>query len=422
MAMTMTATAFLWTTLLIFVTTAVHILLVELNRRYAQGRPRPAQDSPGAFDPKEYERAIAYTAAQSRMGEWELAWGSIVLWSLLVSGLLPWVYAVLTRSWGESVVSVSAFILLVSLLLHVAGAPFSWYRQFHLEEKFGFNRMTPRLWWSDQFKGLVLSILIGFPVLLLVLRSVHWAGPAWWLWAWAGLMVFQIVLLIIWPILILPWFNRLTPLPAGSLQEKLMTLSQSARFPVQSIHLMDGSKRSSHSNALFTGFGHWRRIILFDTLVNQLSEDEVQSVVAHEIGHYKKKHVLIGLLTSALFSLAGFWILAWLVREEILPRAFGFASSHPGLTLLLAMLLASYITFWVGWPMNFLSRRHEYQADAFAAGLVGQAAPLIQALRRIHKENLSNPAPHPLYAALFYSHPTLPEREQALLQLPPATP
>lgn len=420
--MAITGSALVWTTLLIVLTSAVHIVLVELNRRYARRRPRSSQNASSAFDAEAYERAIAYTSAKSRAGEWELAWDALVLWSLLVSGLLPWGYAGLTQAWGESVLSVTAFILLVSFSLHLAGWPFSWHRQFHLEERFGFNRMTPRLWWSDQFKGLLISILIGFPVLALILSSIHWLGPSWWGWAWAGLMAFQIVLLIVWPILILPWFNRLSPLPAGTLQEKLLGLAQRARFPVQSIHVMDGSKRSTHSNALFSGFGRWRRIILFDTLLNQLSEEEVQSVVAHEMGHYKKRHILIGLMTSALFSLAGFWLVAWLIRADILPRAFGFESSNPGLTFLLVMLLAPYITFWVSWPMNFLSRRHEYQADAFAAHLVGQAAPLIQALRRIHRENLSNPVPHPFYAALFYSHPTLPEREQALRLASPGRP
>jgi STE24 endopeptidase len=226
--------------------------------------------------------------------------------------------------------------------------------------------------------------------------------------------------MLIAPAVIMPLFNKFTPLPEGALRQRLFALAQRAGFPTRSIEVMDGSKRSRHSNAFFTGFGRFRKIVLFDTLIAQLSEPELESVLAHEIGHYKKRHVLklLGFSIAAVF--AAFAAIAWLARQKWFYRAFGF--EHQGgfgvvniaLAMVLFGLLAGTISFWLSPFFHAWSRRFEYQADAFARATMGEAQSLIQALRKLNEKNLSNLMPHPLYSGFYYSHPTLLERERTL--------
>ncbi|MGH7978290.1 MAG: M48 family metallopeptidase [Limisphaerales bacterium] len=212
----------------------------------------------------------------------------------------------------------------------------------------------------------------------------------------------------------LPLFNKLTPLPDGSLRKGLLDLAERTKFHARSIQLMDGSKRSRHSNAFFTGFGRFRKIVLFDTLVEQLSETELEAVVAHEIGHYRKGHIPRMLCMSAAGLLAGFYVLAVLARQNWFYRAFGFEPGNITPAFLLFGLLAGTAGFWIAPLAHWWSRRYEYQADAFAAQAVGQAGRLINALRKLNEKNLSNLVPHPFYSGFYYSHPTLLERERAL--------
>jgi STE24 endopeptidase len=227
--------------------------------------------------------------------------------------------------------------------------------------------------------------------------------------------------MLIAPAVIMPLFNKFTPLPDDSaLRERLFELAQRADFPTRSIEVMDGSKRSHHSNAFFTGFGRFRKIVLFDTLIAQLAESELESVLAHEIGHYKKRHVLKSLGVSIAGVFIGFAVMAWLARQEWFYRAFGF-EYHTGFAavnvvpaMLLFALLAGTISFWFSPLIHLWSRHFEYEADAFARATMGEAKPLIQALRKLTEKNLSNLTPHPLYSGFYYSHPTLLERERAL--------
>jgi STE24 endopeptidase len=212
----------------------------------------------------------------------------------------------------------------------------------------------------------------------------------------------------------LPLFNKFTPLPEGTLRERLLTLAQRTRFVAKSIQVMDGSKRSRHSNAFFTGFGQFRKIVLFDTLIQQLSEPELEAVLAHEIGHFKKKHIPKMLVFSAFSSLAGFYIVAVLAQQGWFYRAFGFAPGNIAPVLLLFALLSGAVMFWFSPLAHWWSRRYEYQADAFAAEVMNEPRSLVGALRKLNEKNLSNLTPHPLYSGFYYSHPTLMEREQAL--------
>jgi len=225
---------------------------------------------------------------------------------------------------------------------------------------------------------------------------------------------FQLLMLVLAPVLIMPLFNKFTPLPEGSLRERLLQLAQRTGFVANSIQVMDGSKRSGHSNAFFTGFGRFRKIVLFDTLIAQLSEGELTAVLAHEIGHYKKKHIPKMLAFSAVSTLAGFYVVSVLARQEWFYRAFGFETTNLAPVLLLFTLLSGAVMFWFSPLGHWWSRRYEYQADAYAAGVMAESVSLIGALRKLNEKNLSNLTPHPVYSSFYYSHPTLLEREAAL--------
>jgi STE24 endopeptidase len=295
------------------------------------------------------------------------------------------------------------------------GLPWSWAAQFKLEASFGFNKSTLKLWVTDLFKGAALGLVLGYPLLCLVLWFVRWQPRWWWLWAWAALMVFQLVMVALAPKLIMPLFNKLTPMPAGELREQLLALAERTGFHCSAIDVMDGSKRSTHSNAFFTGFGRFRRIVLFDTLITQLSSRELEAVLAHEIGHYRRGHVPKMLAVSALASLAGLGVVAWLAGQDWFYTGFRFnpADGLP-VALLLFTLVTELVTFWLHPLGNIWSRRHEYEADAFALAAMGDMAPLVGALRKLHEKNLSNLTPHPAYSFFHYSHPTLVEREAAM--------
>jgi len=265
-------------------------------------------------------------------------------------------------------------------------------------------------------EGLVLGVALGYPLLVLVLKLVEWTGRWWWLWAWGALMGFQLIMAVLAPVVILPLFNKFTPLPEGSLRERLLKLAERTRFRARSIQVMDGSKRSRHSNAFFTGFGRFRKIVLFDTLIQQLVESELEAVLAHEIGHFKKKHIPKMLAASALTSLGGFYLLSLLAGQEWFYRSFGFEPGNIAPALLLFGLLSGVVTFWFSPLAHWWSRRYEYQADCFAGKVMNESKSLIGALRKLNEKNLSNLTPHPFYSSFYYSHPTLLEREKALAQ------
>ena len=394
---------------------AVELWLSALNRGHVQAHAGAVPEAfQGFIDQSVYDKSVAYTLAKERFGNTETVCNTAVLMAILFSGFLPWAWAHSLRALGQSAWAMAAFLFVIGLALSLLTLPFEWRSQFRLEQKFGFNTTTQRVWWSDRLKILLLSMVLGYPLLVLLLQLVTWTGDWWWLWDWGAIVAVQLVLSVLAPVLILPLFNRLTPLPESSLRDRLLDLAKRTRFRAKSIQLMDGSKRSQHSNAFFTGFGRFRKIVLFDTLVEQLSEAEVEAVVAHEIGHYRKRHIPKMLLISAVSLLAGFYCVSWLSRQEWFYYAFGFASGNIAPVFLLCGLLAGTAGFWIGPLAHWWSRRYEYQADAFATQAVGRVQPLVDALRKLNGKNLSNLVPHPLYSGFYYSHPTLLERERAL--------
>ncbi|MGO9478114.1 MAG: M48 family metallopeptidase [Limisphaerales bacterium] len=405
-----------WITLgLVFARLAVELWLAFLNRRHVLAH---AGEVPPAFrgiiDETTYKKSVAYTLAKGRLGNIEGTCNTVVLLIVLFSGVLPWAFQLFSHGPGQSAWAMAAFLFTAGFAMSLPGLPFDWHAQFRLEQKFGFNTTTPKIWWTDRLKGLLLALGLGYPLLVLVLKIVEWTGVWWWLWAWAALLAFQLLMAVLAPVLILPLFNKFTPLPDGDLRQRLFELAQRTRFRAQSIQLMDGSKRSRHSNAFFTGFGRFRKIVLFDTLVQQLTGPELVAVLAHEIGHFKKRHIPKMLIFSSAGSLAGFYLLSVLARQEWFYRAFGFGPGTIAPALLLFGLLAGTVTFWFSPLIHWWSRRYEYQADAFAARVMSETQSLVGALRKLNDKNLSNLTPHPCYSAFYYSHPTLLEREQAL--------
>jgi STE24 endopeptidase len=407
--------------ILILARATTELWLSGLNRRHVRAH---ANDVPPAFrgiiDAATYRRSVDYTLAKSRLGDIVTSVDAVVLIAVLFSGVLPWAFGRLSASFGTSVWAIAGFLFVTGIALSILALPFAWYAQFKLEERFGFNTMTMKTWVLDRVKGFLLVLLLGYPLLALVLKLIEWTGANWWLWAAAVVIAFQLLLLLIAPAIIMPLFNKFTPLPEGTLRERLFALAQRTDFPTRSIDVMDGSKRSRHSNAFFTGLGRFRKIVLFDTLIAQLTEPELESVLAHEIGHYKKRHVIKLLGVSVAGVLMAFAAIAWLARQQWFYRAFGFqyqagfAAANVVPAMLLFALLAGTISFWISPIVHIWSRRFEYQADAFARATMGEAQSLIRALRKLSEKNLSNLTPHPLYSSFYYSHPTLLERERAL--------
>jgi STE24 endopeptidase len=286
------------------------IWLEWLNQRHAR---RHAEQVPpalaGAMTPETYAKSVDYTLAKSRLETVELTWGAVVLCAVLFSGVLPWFYQVFQRAAGSSIWAEAGYLVAVGVALAVTDLPFDWHAQFDLEERFGFNTSTTATWWMDRLKGLLLALALGYPLLVLILKLVAWLGAAWWFWAWVCLAVFQLVMMVVAPVLILPLFNKFAPLPPGELRESLLALGRRAGFRARDIQVMDGSKRSRHSNAFFTGLGRFRKIVLFDTLTQQLDGRELEAVLAHEIGHYKKGHIPKTIALSLGGGLLAFYLI-----------------------------------------------------------------------------------------------------------------
>jgi len=391
------------------------VWLEQLNVRHAGAHATelPAELE-ATTDPATRARAIAYTRAHGRFNQLRDTCDALLLLAVLFTGLLPWAWAQWTGRFGGSPRSTTLFLLGVGVVLALPELPLAWFEQFRIEQRFGFNTSTQRTWWLDRLKGGLLALALGYVLLRLVLTLMAWGGSGWWLWAWAGLVGMQLLLSLLAPVLIPPLFNRFTPLPAGPLRDRLLALARRTEFRVGDIVVMDGSRRSRHSNAFFTGLGRFRKIALFDTLVAGLGEDELEAVLAHEIGHARLRHLAQRLVGMAAAALLGLYAVAWLGGQPWLPRAFGFEPGHPGPILLLFGLLAGVLTFWFTPLLRGWSRRHEHQADAFAARTLGDAQPLVRALRRLNAQNLANLTPHPVYSRFYYSHPTPLERERAL--------
>ena len=397
---------------------ATSTLLDVLNLRYVK---RQSAAVPMGFsdfiDLPTYQKSIQYTEAKTRFGLVSDFYDSIILAVVVLSGLLPWLYTSLSATFGFGIWGQALVLFLIAVILGLPGMPFEWWSTFRIEERFGFNKSTQKLWVVDKVKGFVLGFGIGYPLLALLIFLVTSAGDLWWVWGFTVFFLFQLVMVVAYPMFIMPLFNKMEPMAAGELKDRLFALAERTGFKAQTILVIDGSKRSGHSNAFFAGFGRFRRIVLYDTLIEQMSHEELEAVLAHEIGHYKMGHIPKMITLSGVMTFGMFALLGWLERGTWLAEAFHFSVGVAGEfvpVLLLFMLLSGLLTFWLSPFSSLWWRKHEYEADAFARDAMDSSEPLIRALRKLHKENLSNLTPHPIYSRFYYSHPTLLERESSL--------
>ena len=332
------------------------------------------------------------------------------LLALLLSGVLPVLVKVIEGQGLGVIGSGLVFFAVLSILTHLFRLPFSLYDTFVIEDRYGFNTMTFKTWLLDLAKGLMLSAILGGVLLWMLLMLVVHGGKTWWVWAWTLFGAFELLLMWLFPVVIAPLFNKFEPLENEALKRRIEMLMGQVGLHVQGVFRMDASKRSKHTNAYFTGLGKSKRIVLFDTLLESHTDDEILAVLAHEIGHWKKRHVLKQLILVEGLSLVGFYVVARLLNWPLLFETFGFSSPFPYVGLFLVGILISPLGIFVQPAESALSRRFECEADDFSLGLLKDAGPLRSALKRLAADNLANLTPHPFYAWFYYSHPPLAER------------
>ncbi len=405
---------------------------VGLLTRQVRHVARHRSAVPAAFAEKiplaAHQKAADYTLAKAQVALLQLAWGAVLLlgWTLLGGldalhqGLLAW----MAPGLGQQVALVAAFALISGLL----ELPFSAYQTFVVEQRFGFNQSTPGLWLGDLLKSTLLAAAIGLPLVAAVLWLMQAAGSLWWLWAWGLWTGFQLLLMWIFPTFIAPLFNQFQPLEDAALKERVTALMQRCGFAAKGLFVMDGSRRSAHANAYFTGLGNAKRVVFYDTLLKKLDVDEVEAVLAHELGHFRHRHIAKRMVVMFAISLGGLALLGWVSQQPwfytglgvapTLDLALGASSAMlapgdsvpmQGVALLLFMLVVPVFSFWLGPLSAHFSRRDEFQADAYAAAQA-QPAALASALLKLYEDNAATLTPDPLYARFYYSHPPAVER------------
>ena len=408
----------LWWTLLfalmVVLTLGVQMWLAGRQIRHvAQHRPQVPAAYADTISLEEHHKAADYTVAKLRLGVLEAALGSAILigWTLL--GGLHVLNQTLISVLGTGLLQQLALLASFALIGMLIDLPFGWYRTFRLEKQFGFNRSTVKLWISDGLKGLLLAALLGLPLAALVLWLMDAAGPAWWVWAWLVWVGFNLLILVLYPTLIAPLFNKFEPLQDESLKARVTALMDRCGFQAQGLYVMDGSRRSAHANAYFTGFGPAKRVVFYDTLLKQLSPDEIDAVLAHELGHFKHRHIIKRMVGIFAFSLAGLALLGWLSAQSWFYEGLGvtpsMVGSNSGLALILFSLALPLFTFFLSPLLSGLSRQHEFEADAYAVSQTG-GAPLASALLKLYKDNASTLTPDPWYVRFYYSHPPATDR------------
>jgi STE24 endopeptidase len=358
-----------------------------------------------------HRKAADYTVAKQRLGIVETIVDALVLVAITLGGGLAWLFSVTEQLALPALVRDLLLLVGVALVGGAVALPFSWWRTFRIEERFGFNRTTLRVWIADLVKGLAVGAVLGLPLALLVLWLMKSAGAAWWIYAWLAWMAFQLLILVLYPTVIAPLFNKFSPLPAGDARERIERLLARCGFRASGLYVMDGSKRSGHGNAYFTGFGRAKRVVFFDTLLERLAPEEIEAVLAHELGHFRLRHVVKRIVWSAALSLVFLALLAWLAGAPWFYAGLGIpdadvaaAMARPGVALALFMLALPVFTFALSPVAAAYSRRHEFEADAFAAEHASAAA-LVAALIKLYEDNAATLTPDPIHSAFYDSHP-----------------
>ena len=374
-----------------------------------------------------HQRAADYTLAKGRVGLLNIALSAAVLlgWTLLggIDVLNSVLRDTLQPHWGNMAYQL-ALLACFALIGGILDLPFDLYSTFRIEQRFGFNRMTWKLYLVDALKGVLVGTLIGLPIAALMLWIMGATGGLWWLWAWGAWMGFNVLVLVFYPTLIAPLFNKFEPLADESLKARVQALMQRCGFAAKGLFVMDGSKRSAHANAYFTGFGSAKRVVFFDTLLSKLTAGEVEAVLAHELGHFKHKHVMKRIASMFAISLAGLALLGWLSTQPGFYTSLGvqpsLSAANNAVALLLFLLVAPVFGFFVSPLLAMLARKHEFEADAYACAQAS-GTDLAAALLKLHEDNAATLTPDPLYAGFYYSHPPASERLAALLSAPART-
>ncbi|MES2189570.1 MAG: M48 family metallopeptidase [Pseudomonadota bacterium] len=363
-----------------------------------------------------HQKAADYTITKARFGLLEMAFGATVLlgWTLLggIDALNQFLANSGLAAWG-SLVPQLALLAAFGLISGMLDLPFTLYSTFRIEERFGFNKMTFKLWLGDLAKGLLVGAIIGLPIIALILWLMGSAGSLWWLWAWGAWMGFNLLVLVLYPTVIAPLFNKFKPLDDETLKTRVTALMQRCGFAAKGLFVMDGSKRSAHANAYFTGFGAAKRVVFYDTLLRQLNPGEVDAVLAHELGHFKHKHIIKRIVSMFAMSLAGFALLGWLSSQVWFYTGLGVRPNLSGpndaLALLLFMLVVPLFSFFISPLFAQFSRKHEFEADAYAVAQT-DGRDLQSALLKLYQDNASTLTPDPVFVKFYYSHPPASER------------
>ena len=389
-------------------------VLEFLNSKYMS--PVLPDSLKGIYDEKEYSRFQSYKRENGRLDSWSSGVGFVVMIVFLVAGGFGW-YNSWVVSLTDSVVwQTILFVVGLSVASSVLDIPFDYYATFRIEEKYGFNKTTRRVYWLDTVKELVLSLVLGGVLLALVVWFYTWAGTYFWLYAWGAVTLFSVFMAMFYSQLIVPLFNKQTPLQEGALRDKIQAFAGKVGFKLDNIYVIDGSKRSTKANAYFTGLGPKKRVVLYDTLIDELTEEEIVAVLAHEVGHYKKRHTLRSMVVSVIQMGVLFWLFSLCVNNAALSEALGGDRAYFQLGLIAFAILYSPVNLILGVGMNVWSLSNEYEADAFAARYY-KGDYLVSGLKKISVKSLSNLTPHPLYEYIYYSHPSLLKRIDAIKRI-----
>ncbi len=363
-----------------------------------------------------HQKAADYTITKARFGLLEMAFGAALLlgWTLLggIDALNQAINRTGLAGYGALVPQL-ALLAAFAIISGVLDLPFTLYSTFKIEERFGFNKMTFKLWLTDMVKGLAVGVVIGLPIVALILWLMGSSGSLWWLWAWSAWMGFNLLILVLYPTVIAPLFNKFKPLDDETLKARVTALMQRCGFAAKGLFVMDGSKRSAHANAYFTGFGAAKRVVFYDTLLKQLSPAEVDAVLAHELGHFKHKHIIKRIVGMFAMSLVGFALLGWLSSQVWFYTGLGITPNLNGgndaLALLLFMLVVPLFSFFISPIFAQFSRKHEFEADAYAVAQT-DGKDLTSALLKLYQDNASTLTPDPVFVKFYYSHPPASER------------
>jgi len=384
-----------------------------LNRRQLRHIARYRAEVPPAFADRislaAHQKAADYTSDKVRLGQLELFYSSVILLVWTLGGGLNWLDGQWSHWLRNPLWQGVAFVISMMLISSLLDLPFSIYRTFVIEARHGFNRTKPLLFISDLFKGMLLTLALGMPLLWLVLWLMQSAGTLWWVYVWAVWMGFSLLMLFIYPTWIAPLFNKFAPLEDAALRVRIENLLKRCGFTSKGIFIMDGSRRSSHGNAYFTGLGDNKRIVFFDTLLKSLQAEEIEAVLAHELGHFKRKHIQKQILSMAVMTFVSLAILGLLVQQQWFFLGLGIETPSMHAALVLFILLVSVLGVYIQPLFSYFSRRHEFEADDFAA-TQSDARDLIKALVKLYEENASTLTPDPLYSAFHDSHPPAPVR------------